>query len=113
MLPLVVLARIVVTTTTVTAPAPAAQPAVAAEPSAAAASQPAQAPAHAVSPLVVTPSRKTADLDPDQVVCHEEIPMGSLLPKKVCASRRAFDQRHQTERQVLEDWQRSPINSSR
>jgi hypothetical protein len=37
------------------------------------------------------------DKDPNQVVCHSETVMGSLFPKKVCASRGALAERERSD----------------
>jgi len=83
-----------------------------AAPSAAPASAPSAAPtaSNSVAPLTVT-SRKqqSGDLDPNQVTCHSEPVLGSLFPKKVCATRRETSERKQNDQQQADAFQRSTI----
>jgi hypothetical protein len=73
---------------------------------------PAAAPtaSNSVAPLTVT-SRKqqSGDLDPNQVTCHSEPVLGSLFPKKVCATRRETSERKQNDQQQADAFQRSTI----
>jgi hypothetical protein len=70
----------------------------------------AAAPTHAVSPVTVTPGRKTGAPDPAEMVCHKEPVMGTLFPKQVCArrdeiaERRRVDQASTRESQALRPW---------
>jgi hypothetical protein len=76
------------------------------------AADPAAAPAgsSAVSPLTVTGKKAAAvDLSQSEVVCHSEAVIGSLFPRKVCASRREMTERKREDRQVVEDFQKSAI----
>jgi hypothetical protein len=64
----------------------------------------------AVSPLTVTGKKAAAvDLSQSEVICHSEAVIGSLFPKKVCASRREINERRLQDRQVVEDFQKSAI----
>ena len=77
----------------------------------------AAAPASAtVSPLTVTgqtPISKRRDVDPSAVVCHDEIPIGSRFPKKVCATNAAFAERAREDREMVNEWQNTPITTSK
>ncbi|THD72256.1 hypothetical protein [Phenylobacterium sp.] len=69
---------------------------------------PAATASNSVSPLTVTgKTRQAVDLDPSAVVCHSETKLGSLLPIKICATRREVDERRQNDQQVARDFQRS------
>jgi hypothetical protein len=82
-----------------------------AEPAAAsAANPPAAAPTPgAVSPVTVTGKKKT-QADPNEVVCHSEPVLGTLFPKRVCATRqeiadrRNVDQASTRQSQALRPW---------
>ena len=73
---------------------------------AAASPPPAAAPAsgNAVSPLTVTGGKPPAE-DPHEVVCHSEVLLGSLFPKKVCASRQALTERKREDQAEVRRWQ--------
>jgi hypothetical protein len=80
--------------------APAATPSPAAAPPA----------ASTVSPVSVTGKKQAAvDKDPNEVICHSEAVIGSLFPKKVCASRREMEERRTNDQKVAADFQRSTI----
>jgi hypothetical protein len=68
---------------------------------------------NSVAPLTVT-SRKqqSGDLDPNQVTCHSEPVLGSLFPKKVCATRREASERKQNDQQQADAFQRSTITGA-
>lgn len=88
-----------------------AQPAVA--PQAVAPSASPAAPAgKTVSPLVVTPQAKPnrrQAANPDEVICQNEVPVGSRFPVKVCAKRSEFAERTRQQQELIRDWQRTPI----
>ena len=66
---------------------------------------------HAVSPLTVTGKKpQTVDLDPNQLICHSESVVGSLFPKKICATRRELAERRQQGQDQTDTFQRSPMN---
>jgi hypothetical protein len=83
-----------------------------AAPAATPSAPPAAAPAGSgsVSPVTVTSKKPAAvDLDPNQEVCHSEPVIGSLFPKKVCATRRELSDRRQHDQDVVQEFQRSTI----
>ncbi len=41
----------------------------------------------------------------DSLVCHEETLVGSRFPKKICAPKKAVDERTKEDRQQVEQWQ--------
>ena len=49
------------------------------------------------------------DKDPNQVMCHSEPVMGSLFPKKVCASRRDIAERRQGDQALVRYFERGVI----
>ena len=81
-----------------------AQPAAAAAPSTAApsAAPPAAGAPHDVSGVTVTGQKKGSD--PTEVVCHSEPVLGSMFPKKVCASRGALAERRDQDQADLRKW---------
>jgi hypothetical protein len=60
---------------------------------------------------VTVTGKKAAEVDLSQaeVVCHSEAVIGSLFPKKVCASRRELTERRREDQQVVKDFQKSTI----
>jgi len=69
-----------------------------------------------VSPLTVTPEKpisKRHEVDPTRVVCHDEIPIGSRFPKKVCATNGAFAERTRENQELVRDWQNAVISTSK
>jgi hypothetical protein len=63
-----------------------------------------------IDSVTVTGKKVAAvDLNPSEVLCHSESVMGSLFPKKVCASRREIAERRANDRQVAQEFQRSAI----
>jgi hypothetical protein len=42
--------------------------------------------------------------DPNEVLCHEEVPIGTRFAKTICATRRAYAERRQWDREELEKW---------
>jgi hypothetical protein len=73
---------------------------------------PSAAAATTVSPLTVTPQipvSKRRDVDLREVVCRDELPVGSRFPVKVCASRGEFKERTRQNQELIRDWQRTPI----
>jgi hypothetical protein len=54
-----------------------------------------------VSPLTVT--GKKADSE-KEIVCHTEPVLGSLFPKKVCASRQAIAERTREDQEQVREW---------
>jgi hypothetical protein len=58
-----------------------------------------------VDGLTVTGKRiPDSQKDPNEVLCHEEIPIGSRFPKTICATRREYAQRREEDRETLEKW---------
>jgi hypothetical protein len=88
------------------------QAAATAESAPAAAAPPASA---TVSLLTVTPEKpisKRREVDPTQMVCHDELPIGSHFPKKVCATNGAFAERARENQELVRDWQKATISTS-
>jgi len=84
-----------------------AQAAPAAAPAAAASAAPSAAPPAAGAPkdlsgVTVTGQKKGSD--PTEVVCHSEPVLGSMFPKKVCASRQAIAERRDQDQAELRKW---------
>ena len=74
---------------------------------AAASSAPSAAPPAAGAPkdlsgVTVTGQKKGSD--PTEVVCHSEPVLGSMFPKKVCASRQAIAERRDQDQAELRKW---------
>jgi hypothetical protein len=42
--------------------------------------------------------------DPQEVLCHDELPIGSRFPKKVCATRSSFQERRREDQEMLRQW---------
>ena len=57
----------------------------------------------AVAPAVVNGAAKASDGDMDKVVCHSERVLGTLFPKKTCASRREQIERARQDQQTTRD----------
>ena len=73
---------------------PAATPAEAAKPA-----------GHDVDGLTVTGKRiPDSQKDPNEVLCHEEIPIGTRFPVKLCATRRQFAERRMLDQEQLYEW---------
>jgi hypothetical protein len=90
----------------------AAPAAVADAPSAAPTPSPAPAlgPATSVAPVTVNGAKsKSANLDPGRLICHNETVLGTLFPKKVCATQREMAERRDNDRQVTDAFQRAVI----
>jgi hypothetical protein len=69
-------------------------------------------PGATVSPLTVNPEvaiSKRRNTDPNETLCHDELPPGTRFAVKVCAKRWMFDERTQLQQQLLRDWQKTPI----
>jgi hypothetical protein len=58
-------------------------------------------PAGSVSPLTVTGKKAEAE---KEVVCHSEPVLGSLFPKKVCATRQALAERTREDQERVREW---------
>lgn len=59
-----------------------------------------------VTPLVVTPDKPAAKgQDPNELVCHSEVLLGSLFPKKICARRGELAERKQVDQAEVRKWQ--------
>jgi hypothetical protein len=56
-----------------------------------------------VSPAVVNGAAKPSEADMDKVVCHNERVLGTLFPKKTCASRRELADRADRDQQATRD----------
>ncbi|HEX5263351.1 MAG TPA: hypothetical protein VFW13_07480, partial [Phenylobacterium sp.] len=76
-------------------------PAPAAPPSAA----PGAAAGKTVSPVVVTPiPQPTFEAKKNTVVCHDEQVLGSMFPKKVCATETQRAERRSEDQEQLRQW---------
>ena len=65
---------------------------------------------HAVSGVTVTAKTpKSEEAAQNTVVCHSEPVLGSLFPKKVCATVRETADRKKNDQEVARDFQRSII----
>jgi hypothetical protein len=65
------------------------------------------APDKTVSPVTVTPApsiSKRRELDPTEVVCTSELPIGSRFPVKTCARRDERRQRTQEDQMEVRRW---------
>jgi hypothetical protein len=70
-------------------------------------------PGHAVSGVTVTGKQALTDEQAaNAVVCHDEPVLGSRFPKRVCATRRALDERKEGDKEVARDFQRSIITGA-
>jgi invasion protein IalB len=67
-----------------------------------AAAAPAPAAGRDLSGVTVTGKTKP-DENSKEVVCHSETVLGSMFPKKVCASRQAFTERRREDQKWLRD----------
>jgi hypothetical protein len=56
-----------------------------------------------VTPAVVNGAAKPSDADMDKVVCHSEHVLGTMFPKKTCASRREMADRADRDQQATRD----------
>ena len=92
-----------------------AAPAAAVGDAPAAAPAPSPAPASATSGTSVAPvtvngaKAKTANLEPGRLICHNETVLGTLFPKKVCATQREIAERRLNDQKVVNDFQRATI----
>ena len=60
---------------------------------------------HDVDSVTVTGKRiPESQKDPNEVLCHEETPIGSRFPQKICATRRAYAERRQMDQEQLYEW---------
>ena len=60
---------------------------------------------HDLDGVTVTGKRvPESQRDPTEVLCHEEAPIGSRFPVKVCATRRQFAERRQMDQEQLYEW---------
>ena len=60
-----------------------------------------------VSPLVVTPQVKpqaSAQVQRNTVVCHTEPVLGSMFPKKICATQGEIAERRANDQEQLREW---------
>ena len=58
-----------------------------------------------VSGVTVTGKRiPESEKDPHEVLCHEEAPLGSRFPVKVCATREQFTERRREDQEQLREW---------
>jgi len=77
---------------------------IADDPGPAAAAKPAASGAD-VSGVTVTGKRiPESQRDPNEVLCHDETPIGSRFPKKVCATRQQYAERRQMDQEQLYEW---------
>jgi hypothetical protein len=67
-----------------------------------------------VSGVTVTGKRiPESQRDPNEVLCHDEIPIGSRFPVKVCATRRQYAERRQIDQELVYEWtQGKPFKSN-
>jgi|GEM_PF-2440701 len=62
---------------------------------------------HEVEGVTVTRGRRhipDSEKDPNEVLCHEELPMGSRFKVKICATRRQYAERRQFDQEQLREW---------
>jgi hypothetical protein len=60
---------------------------------------------HEVEGVTVTGKRiPESQRDPTEVLCHEEVTLGSRFPQKICATRRQFTERRQLDQEQLYEW---------
>ncbi|HEY3948340.1 hypothetical protein [Phenylobacterium sp.] len=60
-----------------------------------------------VSPLVVTPQAKpTVKVEQNTYVCHREKVLGSMFPKKVCATKAQISERRAEDQEQVREWVR-------
>jgi len=61
--------------------------------------------ANGVSGVTVTGKKKQRDdVDPKEVVCHSEMPIGSRFPQKICARREEIAERRQVDQMEVRRW---------
>ncbi len=85
--------------------APDAMPAPPSATSAAPPASTAKPSANGVSGVTVTAKKKDRDdVDPKEVVCHSEMPIGSRFPQKVCARREDIADRRNVDQQEVRRW---------
>jgi len=61
--------------------------------------------ANSVSGVTVTGKKKQRDdVDPKEVVCHSEMPIGSRFPQKICARREEIAERRQVDQMEVRRW---------
>jgi len=61
--------------------------------------------ANGVSGVTVTAKKKErGDVDPKEVVCHSEMPIGSRFPQKICARREDIAERRQVDQMEVRRW---------
>lgn len=66
-----------------------------------------------VSPLVVTPTApKRKQADPNELLCHDELPPGTRFAIKVCARRSEFAERTRQSQDMVREMQRAVISRS-
>src|SRR5471030_1357572 len=67
---------------------------------------PSAAPAKSVSPVTVTPlgSHTTVEAG-GTIICHDEVRLGSLFPKRVCARKDELADRTRTDQQATRELQ--------
>jgi hypothetical protein len=82
------------------APSPESSPAAVAVPSAPNAAPP---DGKTVSPLIIEPDAKAPapDIKKYTLICHDEAVLGSLLPKKVCATQAQFKDRRDIDQETV------------
>jgi hypothetical protein len=67
-----------------------------------------------VSPVTVTrqkPISKRREVDPNEVICHDELPPGSRFATRVCATNREFAERTRDQQELVREWQDAPIST--
>ncbi len=71
----------------------------------------ASGPVTSIAPVTVNGARsKTANLESGRLICHNETVLGTLFPKKVCATQREIAERRENDRQVTDAFQRAVIS---
>jgi len=82
-----------------------ASPDAAPAPSAAPPASTAKPSANGVSGVTVTAKPKQRDdVDPKEVVCHSEMPIGSRFPQKICARREEITERRNVDQAEVRRW---------
>ena len=65
-----------------------------------------------VSPVTVTPGKRQEAppaVAQNRLVCRDELPIGSLLPVKVCAQAAEIDDRTKRDQDAVRTWQKGAI----
>ncbi len=57
-----------------------------------------------LSGVTVTAKRQKGNEDPNEVICHSELPMGSRFAVKVCATRQELNERRISDQMEIRRW---------